>query len=166
MPIVHLAAPRLFNHRSDGTTTSLVSSSPDLIPGVPDPVTYTVDITTLFKTDPTVRLGQQVEFVTGGAECVVDLAVGEDYLIGLYWDSDGLLRVASCGLYRRWETVQEGEVTLLASGCSEEDPCSGTCGDGQVSGESFFSFMLFFLMRTHALTTAVLTRVQLNWIRN
>ena len=95
----------------------------------PDPVVYTVDITTLYKTDPLVKLGQQLEFVSGGAECDVGLTRGEDYLLGLYWDSAGLLRVASCGLYWRWILVQEPEVALLESGCS----CNGECGEGQVS---------------------------------
>lgn len=113
------------NHRSDGTTNPVTSSIVDA--GIPDPVVYTVDVVTFYKTDFPGTLPEELEFVTGGAECLVDLIVGEDFLLGLYWDSVENLRVASCGLYRPWAIVSEAE---LAS-CFEEFVCD-TCGEFQV----------------------------------
>lgn len=93
---------------------------------------YTVDVTTFYKTDFPGGLPEELEFVSGGAFCDVGLSVGEDYLLGLYWDVVENLRVASCGLYRRWATVSENEIALLDADCADDFVCD-TCDEFQVT---------------------------------
>eukprot|EP00903_Cladosiphon_okamuranus_P014932 g13824.t1 len=110
--------------RSDGTTSPVTSGISNSL--ISDPVVYTMDVTTFYKTDFPSGLPEELEFVTGGVECTVNLVVGEDYLLGLYWDSVENLRVASCGLARTWASVSEAE---LAS-CFDVFVCD-TCGPFQ-----------------------------------
>ena len=88
----------------------------------------------LFKGEPNAKHGKEISFVTNGssAACGVTLELGRQYLIGLYRDGDGSFTANSCGLVRRWDDVTKEERASLRTGCEEDDPCDGSCGEFQV----------------------------------
>eukprot|EP00903_Cladosiphon_okamuranus_P014066 g13074.t1 len=106
-----------------------------------DPVTYTVDVTTVFQGDTGGE--DQISFVTGGDEsvCGVSLEIGEEYILGLYLEAanpfdptitEGTLTTNICGLARRWsDAVSDEEKVDLEAGCSLGDPCQSACDEYQ-----------------------------------
>ena len=117
----------------------LLHYAPSVGSGVDVPAVYTVDVATFYKTDSTVSFAQQVEFATGFPDCIQStLSVGTEYLLGLSWDSDGLLRIgAPCGLLRPWSNVEgstflQTELAMLTSGDCSAEPACGECLEFQV----------------------------------
>eukprot|EP00903_Cladosiphon_okamuranus_P014067 g13075.t1 len=106
-----------------------------------DPVTYTVDVTTVFQGDTGGE--DQISFVTGGNEaiCGVTLEIGEEYILGLSLRAgdpfdptitEETLTVGLCGLARRWsDQVFDDEKADLEAGCSVDDPCQSACDEYQ-----------------------------------
>ena len=70
-----------------------------------------------------------MSFITADntAGCGVELELGEEYLVGLDEDNMGHLTASSCGLFRLWSDVTEGEESLLEVGCV--DACDGNCSE-------------------------------------
>ena len=105
-----------------------------------EPVTYTVDVTTVFLGDTDI---QEITFVTAGngAACGVSLEIGEEYVLGLHpavatafvsMITEGELTVDSCGLVRMWGTISEEEEEDLDSGCLAKDlGCVPACDEHQ-----------------------------------
>ncbi|CAM9165069.1 unnamed protein product, partial [Hapterophycus canaliculatus] len=82
-------------------------------------VIYTLDVITIYKGEPEwiETDACKVSFLTAGngAACGVSLVIGEEYLIGLSWRSEGYFTANSCGLARAWN--KEDMAVLEADGC-------------------------------------------------
>eukprot|EP00904_Undaria_pinnatifida_P009038 jgi/Undpi1/5264/HiC_scaffold_2.g00545.m1 len=94
-------------------------------------VTYTVELTTLYKGDPDVGDAQEVTFTTErhSSKCGVYLEVGEEYLIGLdQKNDDGDLTANSCGLVEEWSSVSDEDKASVEDAC-EDDLCNGACSE-------------------------------------
>eukprot|EP00903_Cladosiphon_okamuranus_P015461 g14277.t1 len=112
------------------TDTSLViratALSRSLQVGINDPVTYTVDVTTVFLGD---TCGEdEISFVTAGnsAACGINLEIGEEYVLALSpavadpFDptiTEDDLSVYACGLWRKWDHIPDDEKMDLEAGC-------------------------------------------------
>jgi len=97
-------------------------------------VHYTVRTIALYKGQPEVRYGREITFVTGGnsALCGVNLAIGEEYLIGLTV-VNGNLYAGSCGLLQLWEwSGTEEDVAALEKCDDAPDMCPEGGGEFQV----------------------------------
>lgn len=84
---------------------------------------YTLEIITVYKGEPewVETNACEISFVTAGssAACGVTLAIGEEYLFGLSWSSQGYFTASSCGLARAWN--EEDMTVLEANGCDGDD---------------------------------------------
>lgn len=91
-----------------------------------DPITYTVDVTTVFLGDTYGK--DEISFVTAGnsAACGITLEIGEEYVIALSpavanpFDptiTKGELTVGACGLWSKWSAVSDDEKADLEAGC-------------------------------------------------
>eukprot|EP00183_Erythrolobus_madagascarensis_P005250 CAMPEP_0185856456 /NCGR_PEP_ID=MMETSP1354-20130828/29006_1 /TAXON_ID=708628 /ORGANISM="Erythrolobus madagascarensis, Strain CCMP3276" /LENGTH=261 /DNA_ID=CAMNT_0028558707 /DNA_START=59 /DNA_END=842 /DNA_ORIENTATION=- len=89
-----------------------------------DPVVVTVEIQTIFKSNPAVRIGSVITVTTGAnsALCGVLFTVGEEYLFAMNDD----FYVSSCGATQQWSTLTKEQFSILSAGgdCPVVDPCS------------------------------------------
>ncbi len=118
-----------------------------------DDVTYTIDVTTVYTGD--VGGESEISFVTPGNDglCGVTLEIGADYVLGLSpapSGIDGELTLGACGLYRKWDDLQDEERAELEVDCGTPDPstCFGSCDESQVTkGGSRRRFVALSLYR-------------------
>eukprot|EP00904_Undaria_pinnatifida_P013782 jgi/Undpi1/9534/HiC_scaffold_27.g11990.m1 len=83
-------------------------------------ITYGVDVLTILKGESGVDYGDNHTFVTESSEsfCGVYLELDTEYLIDFSRDEeDGLLHANSCGLARKWSSVNAIDLADLESGC-------------------------------------------------
>lgn len=109
-------------------------------------VTYTVNTTTMYKSEPNTSYAQVLSFTTGGndALCGIYMEIGEEYLIDLLRIGGNVLEPATgdlgavglCGAFRRWSSVTEDDLAILqGGGCVViiGDACGdNVCSESQV----------------------------------
>lgn len=96
--------------------------------------TYILDPETIYKGVGLVNPGQEISFDTNasGASCGISLNLVSEHLVGLHHNGDGSFSANTCGLLSDWQFVTEEDNRSLETGCEEEDPCYGQCGEFQV----------------------------------
>eukprot|EP00752_Nemacystus_decipiens_P004361 g3985.t1 len=127
-----------------------------------DPITYTVDVTTVFLGDTG---GQdEIAFLTPGnsAACGISLEIGEEYVLALFpytvledpfdltGGSEGGLSVEACGLWRKWSDIPSEEKADLEAGCPAEDLCIPICDEDQARRKMTRGFEAHVLNRPSA----------------
>ncbi len=93
---------------------------------------YTVDPIEIYKYPVGPISPEEISFTTSGdpSDCGAQLEIGEEYLIGLYENSLQQLTASSCGLFKKWDDVEDEDRKLLEEGC--DGSCKGECGEFQV----------------------------------
>ncbi|CAM9743452.1 unnamed protein product, partial [Laminaria digitata] len=85
-------------------------------------ITYTLDAEKIYKSSAKHHGNNEISFNTNAssAACRVYLALGKQYLLGLYQSDDGSFTASSCGLVRHWNNLMEEETAFLKLECEDE----------------------------------------------